>query len=462
MRFLINPSIWSLLIIVFLPLSAQEAGRLTLSLERCEQLALKNNPLMKEAQLGVTHSEARRTQAANAAFLPKLELKNFWGAVPRARAVFTNTGVLTSPDTSTGLSDLRLFTEVDLELLQPLHTFGKLSGLKRAAGFGVEAEEANLQVREGEVRLMTRKLYWGLVLGHELLKVIEDARGEVDKAEKKLNEKLDEGSEDVSQNDLFKLQIFRYEINKRWREAQRKTTMAYSALAAALGLPEGQEFAAADSELEALAVPVDSLPQFTRLALERRPDLQQLRAGMGARRALIGVSRSDYYPQLFLAGGAKYNYAQDRDDPKNPWVYNPTNFFRPALLLGVSMNLNFLQTRDKVRLAESEYLQMAQKEDLLVEKIRLDVQQKYLELNEAQHNIRESRKALKASENWLRSVSMSFDIGVAEVKDLIDAYKANSTMRAEHLQNIFEFNVLVAELSREIGYDLYARISPQN
>ncbi len=439
------------------PALSQTPPKLVLSLEACENLAVQNNPLLKEAQLSVEQAQIKQSQAANASILPKFELSNVWGAIPRARAVYTETGVLTSPDTSTSFSDLRVFTETEISMIQPLYTFGKLSSLRQAAEYGVQASKAGFEKREAEIRLLTRKLYWGILLGQELLEVIDDARKEIGKAEDKLNEKLDEGDEDVSQNDLFKLQIFRYEINKKYREARRGLQFARASLLATMGQDERVDFQPEEQYLDPAPVAIDSLPIYLNLAMQRRPEVQQLRAGLGARRALVGVSQSEYYPQIFLAGSIKYNYAQDRDDPRNPWVYNPTNFFRPAMVVGLKMNLNFAQTRNKVRLAQNEYQKLADQEHLLLTKIQLDVQKKYLELLAAQENLRESRRALKASGNWLRSVSMSFDLGLAEVKELIDAYKANSSMKGEHLRNIFTYNVLIAELSKEIGYDLFSQ-----
>lgn len=438
-----------------LPASGQETKKLVLSLEQCEALALKNNPILKAAETGLERLRARQSQAHNAGILPKLELQNIWSAVPRARAVLTETGVLTSPDTSTGFSDLRVFTEMELSWLQPVFTFGKLSSLNRAAAFGVEAGEAGMEKKTSEVRLLTRQLYWGLVLGKELIAVVEDTRKDLKKAEDKLNEMLDEGAEDVSDNDMFKLQIFKYEIDKRRRETLKEIALAASRLRATLGLDENIAFEISAEYLDPVDVQIDSLPKYIALALQKRPELSQLRAGLGASRAMIGVSKSDYFPQFFLAGGIRFNYAPGRDDPRNPWVYNPTNFFRPAFAIGLKMNLNFLQTRDKVRLAQTAYDDLSAKENLLVEKIKLDVQKKYLDLLEARRNIKESEKALRASENWLRSVSMTFDLGLTEVKELIDAYKANGSMKGEHLMNIFKFNTRVAELSEQIGVDLY-------
>ncbi len=445
----------SCMLFIFRPAPAQSEKKVVLSLDRCEELALQNNPLLKAAKLGLERSRVRKSQAASARILPKVELKNIWGPVPRARAVYTETGVLTSPDTATGLSDLRFFTEVDFNWVQPLYTFGKISGLNKAATYGVEADEANLERRKWDLRLVTRQLYWGILLGKEMLEVIEDTRKELDKAENKLNEMLDEGSTDVSENDLFKLQIFKYEINKKYREALRQKELAVTGLKATLGLDEHTPIELATEYLDPVEIQIDSLDRYIALALQNRPELHQLRAGLGASRAMVTVAKSDFYPQFFLAGGVKYNFAKDRDDPRNPWVYNPTNFFRPGILFGVKMNLNFVQVRQNVQLANVKYNELSYQESLLIQKIKMDVRKKYLELLEAQKNIEESERALKVSNNWLRSVSMTFDIGLTEVKELIDAYKANGTMKAEHLQNIFKFNTLVAELSKQVGYDLY-------
>jgi outer membrane protein TolC len=434
---------------------AQDSS-LVLDLAKCEQLAFKNNAAIRDAEMSLNISQAKLTQASHARFLPKFEMRNLWGPSPRARSEIDSlTGAIVSPDTSFSFSDLRYFTQFDIDLIQPIYTFGKLSGIADAARHGVEAEEANLTGETESVRLLVRQLYWGIVLGNELLQVVKDAEQELNKAETKIQEKLDEGSDEVSQTDMFKVQVFRYEVNKRSREAVDNIQIARSALSASLGFREGQEFRVANEFLGPLDAQTDSLSTYLEMALRHRPELRRLQAGINARGAMLTVTRSEYYPQFFLAGQLSFNYAKDRDDPKNPFIYNPTNYFRPGIAAGMTMNLNFMQTRDKVRVAQAEFLQLNQKEKLLIDGIKLDVQKTYLELVQAQQNMQESEKALKATDNWLRSTTMTFDIGVGEVKELIDAFRANSAMQAEHLQNIFKYNVAVAKLSKSVGRDLY-------
>ncbi len=425
-----------------------------LSLAQCEELALQHSTTVSEATANLERARLRRAQASHARYVPEFSLRNIWGLIPRARGEFTETGVLVSPDTAAGLSDLRYFTQVDLDIVQPLWTFGRLTGLTKAAKLGVRAGEADLEAKQADVLLQVRELYWGIALGYELLGASEDALAEIEKARTQLQEKLDSGSDEVSQTDLFKFQLFEYEVAKRHRETQERIEVGRSALSAAIGLDPTLPIDIASKKLEPQRVAIDSLSVYLAVALAHRPELARFRAGLDARSIMIGVSRSEYLPQFFLAAQLKYNFAKDRFDSNNPFVYNPTNFFRRGATLGFSWNLNFWRSRDKVRLAQLDYESMAEREPAILSGITLEVTKAYLALRRAEANLLEGEAALKASDNWLRAESQTYDMGVGDIKELIDAFRANGTMKAEQLQNIFEYNRALARLSHAVGRDL--------
>ncbi len=429
---------------------------LRLTLEQSEELAFQNNLIVRDAQLGVATFEAKLRQASNAKYLPRFTVRNLWGPSTKAEGVVDSiTGFVTSPDTAFSGSDLRYFTQVDLDLVQPIYTFGKLSSLSEAAEHGVEAANYRLETEHAKVRFQVRQLYWAMLLGEELLAIIRSAEAELTDAEEKVAEKLDEGSEEVSQTDVFKLEVFRYEINKRLREAENTISLTAAAFKKTLGVDDDVIIATAAEFLDPVTITVDSLPTYLGLAARNRPEVGGLQAALRAKEAQIRLEASDYYPQFFVAGQIRYNFAKDRFDPRNPFLYNPTNYFRPGIAVGVNMNLNFWQTRDKVRVARSEFFQLAHKEQLLLDGVELEVQKEYLALRKAESDMEDSRAAARATTSWLRSASMTFDIGVGEVKDLIDAFKANSEMQAEHLRNVFNYNVAAAKLSQVIGGDIF-------
>ena len=133
----------------------QESKKLVLNLKACEELAFNNNPKIKDAQLSLKVSEAKQIQASHAKILPKFQVRNVWGPSPISEGELDPTGGFVIPkDVTTSIpEDLRYFTQVDLDLIQPIYTFGKLSGLATAAEFGVEAGQAGLEKSEENVRL---------------------------------------------------------------------------------------------------------------------------------------------------------------------------------------------------------------------------------------------------------------------------------------------------------------------
>lgn len=431
----------------------QSADTLVLSLPRAEELALDNHPFVSGARVDLALAEARRSRARHSRWVPELKLTNVWGPVPDVRGEVTEFGVLVSPDSVDAIKNLGWFTEANLQLVQPLYTFGRIDRLVRAAEAGVEASAASVEATSDEVRLQVRKAYWAAVLGEQLVDVADEVLREVEDADAQLQERYEDGS--VSQNDLFEFEIYRFRAQKARREAGDGLEMARAALRGAVGLEDDVPLRVETSELTSVDVNLDSLGGYLQMARENRPELAQLRAGIAAQSSLARATRSEYYPQLFLGGEVKWNHAPGRFDPRNPFVNNPTNFFRPGIVLGFDWNVNLFQTRDRVRIAEHQAAKLSAQLDPLAERIQLDVREAYLTAARAQADVEGSESALTAADNWFRAESQTFDLGIGEIKDLVDAFQAKIEMEREHLQSIFDFNTALAELSRAVGRDLY-------
>lgn len=431
---------------------AQTGDTVRVSLADAERLALQNNPLLDRAAADVKLSRARKTRAAHARYLPTFNLRNVWGPIPRQRGEFTDTGVLVSPDSSKGLGDLRWFTQVDLQLLQPIYTFGKAGAVIDAAEARVDVSEAGLETVRDEVRLQVRKLYWGLVLGNELLRVVQDVLDQVEEADARLQERYEEG--EATQNDRFKFRIFEYEIHKRHRMLLDRVATGREGLRAAMGLEEGTPVRVERTVLEPVEVTLEAPSHYMTMARRHRPELQQLRAGIAARNSLVQAENSDALPRLFVGGQLTLNQAPSRFDPANPFWDDQTNFFRPGLVVGLDWNLNLVHHRDEARVSRYEAAKLRAQMAPLVEKIRREVREAHLQVQRARADVEEGRGALKAADNWLRAEFQTYDIGIGEIKDLIDAFRANVEMQTDQLRNIFELRTAVAELSRAVGRDL--------
>lgn len=424
----------------------------TLTLAEAETRALAASPLLPGARARIEVNRAQQGRARQARFLPELNLRNAWGVIPRQRGAFTEYGVLVSPDTLLGVNDLSWFTQVDLRLVQPLYTFGKISHRIDAAGWAVEAAEAGMDRTRADVLLLTRQLYWGVVLAQELEGVVGSVVSRMAEAEEKLMEQYDEGT--ATQNDVFKFQIFQYEINRRVREVEAGLHEAREGLRSSLGMESGVTVRVADEDLQPLDFALAALDDYLEMARVHRPELRELRAGISARRSLMVAEQRDAWPSLFFAGTVSANVAPARYDPRNPFWQNQTNYFRGGGVLGFEWNLNFAQHRAEAHMQRTEMDQLESQTDALLALVDKEVRAAWLKADRARADVDEGRAALQASENWLRAELQTYDIGLSEIKDLIDAFRANAEMRARQLENVATFNTAVAELSRRVGLDL--------
>jgi len=428
------------------------ADTLVLSLEEAEARALENHPLLEQPRVDVELSRAEAEEASGRRILPEFSLRNVWGPVPRQRGEFNEFGVLTSPDSVKEITDLRWFTDVQVQALQPLYGFGKAGARLEAAESQVDLREAELATTEADVILQVRELYWGLVLAHELEDVAQDVLGRVAEADSTLEERFEEG--EITQNEMFKFEIFRYEAHRRNRELQARAAEARAGLRAALGLPEGTPYRPAVTALEPVEVELDSLETYLDAAVRNRPELSQLRAGIAARRSLVEAEERDRWPTLFAAAEFRINRAPSRFDPENPFWRDETNFTRGGLLLGFEWEMNFLQHRNEAQVSRLEARRLEAQEGPLQERIRQEVRSAYLQARRARGDVEAGEEALQASENWLRAELQTYDMGLGDVEELIDAFRANAEMRTEQLENIAAFNNAVAELSRQVGRDM--------
>ena len=229
---------------------------------------------------------------------------------------------------------------------------------------------------------------------------------------------------------------------------------ARAGLRAVLRIPENAPFRVEAEALEPLDVTLDSLSTYVSAALAARPEVRQLQAGINARQSLVRAAERASYPTLFVAGQVKFNAAPGRFDSRNPFVNNPTNFFRPGIVLGLDWDLNFFQNNDKTALQRYETAKLEAQVYPLRLMIEQQVREAYLDAVRARADMQDGRRALRASQNLLRAELQTFDIGLGGIEDVIDAFKANVGMTLAQFQNIATLNSRIAELSQRVGREI--------
>jgi outer membrane protein TolC len=129
-----------------------------------------------------------------------------------------------------------------IEFIQPLYTSGRWGAARDAAAAGVTAQAAGVGRRRAEVVMRVKELYYGLLLAKQLYDVAVEGRDDLKDARTKLLEKLDAGSEEVSYNDLYKLDTFAFKVEQGLHRAEKEVAVVRSAFKTVLGLAPTDSF----------------------------------------------------------------------------------------------------------------------------------------------------------------------------------------------------------------------------
>lgn len=338
-----------------------------------------------------------------------------------------------------------------MTLVQPLYTFGKLTGFRTAAEEGVKVENAKVEEKAADLILRVKDLYYSRLLASDMLGLIDEITTDLDKAIEKTERQLKAEAPGADEVDLYKLKAFRGEVLKNREEAQKGFDLATGALMFYAGLDRTQQFELDAIGLEAVPKAVEPVDRGMGLALELRPEMSQVRAGLKATEALVRVEESNLYPHFFAALNGVYAQAGNRTRQQNPWAYDPLNDRYAAIVLGFKYDLDFGITRGKIRAAQAEHLKIRETKDFAEQGIPLQVRKAHRELTEAQETLRATEDGWRNAKKWLVAAKANYDLGIGESRDLGQAAEAYARLRADHYKAMYNYNLSLANIEYATG-----------
>ena len=433
--------------------SAQTGDTLSVTLREAITRALDDSPEVAIEQAGQDFAQARARFARANRFLTQFQVTTGHAVAPGLRNLPENPdfdALYLQPGVRNDWSDIRPYNEIRVEAVQPILTWGELSGSISAAESAVGVEAAEVQGKREEVALRTAELYYGYLLTTELERIAQDTGKTLGSARGELQALLDEGDESVRDADLFQLDIFEQEYLRQRAEVEEQRATVATALRRQLLVPS-QAALPVETELQPLAFELGSLDDYFALGLRNRSEMMQAQAGLSAREALVDVARSDFYPKLFL--GAEYNgrYAEGRHRQDTPFISDPFLGSGVRAGVGIRQQLNFFQTKAKVEQAEAERNEVAYQREAAEQLVLFEVEEAYRRVRIRQAALEARTKTLEIAGEWLRTEQINFDLELGETRDLIGAARAELESRAGYVQAVRDFNLSVLSLFKAAG-----------
>jgi outer membrane protein len=436
-------------------LASQQASADTLRVTMNQAIiaALDASPEVSAAAARREFAEARSRFADANRFLTEIRLTTLHSVAPGLTRDpdWPDDALYLDPTVRNDWNAPRPFNRFELEVLQPIYTWGELGGNIRAARHGVDVEAAVVDIQTSEVALRTAELYQGLLLAESLQRLVAEAEDILSTAERELTRLLDEGDPSVDDADLFKLQITEQEFLSRVTEVRERRETASVALARQLMVPPGTVAPPQDAQVEPIPFELQPLETYQAIAQGSRPELRQTGAGIAAREALVDVAASDMYPKVFIGAQANYAFAHGRHRQPNPFIGDPFQSRFAGAALGVRQNLNFGQTRARVQQAEAELNEVRFQDEALNQLVLFEVEEAYRNVIIAQQRLQTRERSLAIAREWQRTEQINFDLDFGDARNLIEAVQARLELETAHLEAINRYNTAVLRLLRASG-----------
>jgi outer membrane protein len=440
--------------------SAWGQEKVVLSLEQLIQLAIERSPEMAEAEKDILIAESDLEQA-KAARLPQLDALAIGGVVDAAdRPIVVVSprpgpgdrylrGRLENPDWDPG--DPGPFGKLDITVIQPLYTFGKISSRIDAAIKGVEVKKAAREKTRGDVELRVKELYFALLLSRQGKEAAEDVSSFVEDARRRIKKLLELGSTSVDESDLYRVEAYAAEAKRLKAKAESGSKLAYMALKQMIGFPPEKDF-----ELDVKELPKDpralgDQKDYIEMALRMRPELEQIEKGLEAKKSLVEAAKADMYPSIFLAGVASLAGAPNREHMDVAYIGDEYNHANGGVVLGAKWHFDFGIQQAKVSKAKAEYERLLHTRDYALRNIPLEVAKHYQDAIEHMQAFQASEEAASAARKWVVVAFANFDMGVGQARDIFFAVERYGKNQGDYLLSLLNYHLALARLSHAVA-----------
>jgi outer membrane protein TolC len=429
---------FALLLVLALPrVAAADGEKLTLDQVIGKAIA---NPKVEMAQSDQAGAEAR-VDEADASRLPRIKGTAFGTISPEIDCIPNTNCTETSPR-NFAFRFSGFFGTAEVDVTQPLYTFGKISHARAAARAGLDAQRALSDEAAGDAAVDAARAYWGLKLARELGAMLDDGIEEIDKATKDFDQK-----KDSTVQDRQRVAVLLAEAKTQRAEAAQGEADALAGLRAITADPK------ADIDDSDLAAKDYKLPDDKGVldAAQRRPQRIAAQAGAKAADELAGFEASQYFPDIALVGSAVISHAQGVDDPPSAFAYDPYRRTGAGIGVGLQWTIEPWNTAARTAKARADAHRMHAQANLADIGANYDAQQALDDAKAAKAKLDATTAGEKSARTWLAAVLQDQAIGTAEARDLADAYIAWFQMRARWAAAVMQWNVAVVRLQRATG-----------
>jgi outer membrane protein TolC len=187
------------------------------------------------------------------------------------------------------------------------------------------------------------------------------------------------------------------------------------------------------------------LERFYTMALKNLPELKYSDLSISWQNLLIKYEKKTNGPDLDFY--AAYSY-----------IYSPVQNNNWSGSLGLALNFtifNGFEAKNKIAKASIRRDQFEYEKEELLQMVKLEIRQSYLELLEAKQQIENADKQRENSAENLKIANGEYQQGISSMLELLDAENADFTANQNYINALWWYQMAKAAIERKTGISKY-------
>lgn len=412
------------------------ASEFSLSLEDAINMAFKNN---KDIQIQEQEIEAAKANisAAYSQFMPKVNLD----------AGYTRNGDVLTFSTTGSKKDPGIFggykndNKLGVSIKESIYNGGENFANFKQAQLGLKVQEETLSYRKLDMEFEAKRLYYGLLLAYETERIAHDLINQAQSHYEDVKNKFSQGA--ASRFDLLQSKVQLSKLMPELVRAENAVDSIAADLKKLLSL-KMQDKITAKEKLSYSPIEINE-EAFLKSAYLERPEMVLKSLGIDISRWQVDSAKAAGRPQV----DAGLDYIYRSNNPAN-MLNERHNNWSAGLSVTIPIFDGF-STRAKVQEAKARYAQANLDKENLSDQIAVDIRRACLDLGQALSIINASKDNIEEAKEALNIALVSFDNGVADNIDVLDAQVSLSQIQKNYSEGIYDYLMARAFLERTMG-----------
>jgi TolC family type I secretion outer membrane protein len=405
-----------------------------LTLSRCVEIALRQQPSLLASMYTVNASQSRVGEAQSGYF-PQVNLSGGYNRIMPMPGSTSSTIPGFISTVGSKAYDQYLGTAA---LTQMIYDFGKTPTQVSIAQLNLDASRSDLDATRAQTILAVKQAYFGLLKGQRNLDVAKETVGQYQQHLDQANGFFEVGVK--PKFDVTKAEVDLSNAQLSLITADNALKIARVTLNNAMGLSNAPEYRIEDSL--AFVKKDLTLAKALDTTMQNRPEILATERRVKAAEENVSLAKKGFFP--VISGSAAYSRAS----------INDASFKQDGWNAGVSVSIPIFSgflTYHQVKEADANYNAAKANYDLLKLNIVLEVQQAYLNLVAAADRIPTSELAQRQATENLDIASGRYAAGVGNPIEVTDAQVTYTNAKTTYTQALYDYNVAIANLDKSMG-----------